>query len=91
VRNPTPYSVRGCLFVGKDTPNDYLLFVFRRRNLRKSAKPTNGFRVVGWIEAANAAPPKNKKEEVLAGGYIYKRATPNGVFQDSRRLIRVEI
>jgi hypothetical protein len=35
--------------------------------------------VVKGFVAADAAPPKNKKEKVLVGGRIYKQATPNGV------------
>jgi hypothetical protein len=76
---PVQNPVRGCLLIGRRSPANNLLFVFRRLELRNSAKPALASRVVKGFIAADAAPPKNKKGKVLVGGRIYKQATPNGV------------
>jgi len=83
VKKRSQNPVRGYLFIVERAPESNILFVFRRRELRKFAKSAIGFRVVGSIETTDAVPPKNKKEDVQVGGRFYKQATPSGVWSDS--------
>ncbi len=80
--------VRGCLFIGKDTPNNHLLLVFRRRELRETAELPIVCRVFRRIEIASATPPKNKKTKGRVGNRCYKQATPNGVYHRISRPVQ---
>ena len=41
------------------------LFVFRRREMRGSAKPAIRLRIGGRVETVEPVPPKNKKEVIF--------------------------
>jgi cytochrome c len=74
-----PNPVRGCLLVEKRAPQNNFLFVFRRPDVGKIAKPVIGSPGGGRFDNVEPPPPKNKKEIGMLGGRFYKQATPNGV------------
>src|ERR1051326_5586954 len=74
-----PNPVWGCLLVEEQSPENNLLFVFRRRGLSSFSVSAKSRRKRQFCPLAHVAPPKNKKENGGIGGDFYNQVTPNGV------------
>jgi hypothetical protein len=72
--------VRGSLLIGKGLPNN-LLFVFRRRELKKTLESAIPSRIVAGIKTAKPAPPKNKTGEFRSAVVAINRQPLTGFWR----------
>ena len=80
--------VRGCLFIDRRAPNNFL-FVFRRRDSVEMLKPAIPSRIGGRLKTTKPSPPKNKKGKERIWDHCYKQATPDGVLALSIQPLRL--